>query len=91
MIKVLSTSALILGSLLTPAHAGQILPHLYAREYCALRDLGVSASEARAAAVAEAYVSSLPDKPSVTVGGERTTSDVVAAVRVVNEICPHHI
>ena len=78
-----------LGFLSIPsASAGQLLPNLYAREFCTLRALGVSKEEARNAAVASAYVSSLPDLPQITVGGSKTSSDVVQAVMAVSKRCP---
>ena len=69
--------------------AGQILPNLYAKEYCSMRELGVNEDESRAAAVAASYVSSLPDLPKVTINGKQYDADVVQAYRATNERCPH--
>ena len=92
MIKLLSGSLIALTAIATPASfAGQLLPQLYAREYCSLRELGVSKSEAMNAAVAEAYVSILPDKPKVTIDGTKTSADVVAATRATYERCPQYL
>ena len=89
MKKLLLTAALTL--IATPATAGQIMPNLYAREFCSMRDLGVSADEARAAAVASAYVESLPDLPKVTIAGDSYAADVVQAYRAVQDRCPQHL
>ena len=89
MKKLLFFPALVLMAM--PASAGQLMPYLYANEYCELRDLGVSANEARDAAVAASYVSGLPDMPTVTVGGTKTKADVVKAVRAVHSQCPQHL
>lgn len=74
-----------------PVSAGQLSPLLYANEYCSLRDLGVSPEEARQAAIEAAHLSSLPDAPTITIGGTRTTADVVRSVRAVSDRCPEHL
>ena len=74
-----------------PASAAQILPHLYAQEFCALRDVGVSKEEAITAATQYAYVSSLPDVPSVTINGSSIDADVLRSVRAVSNKCPQHM
>ena len=74
-----------------PASAGQIMPNLYAQEFCQLRDMGVSLSEARTAAFSTTYVNSLPDLPTVTVYGTTVTSDVLNAYRAVSSRCPEHL
>jgi len=82
----------ILGLFLSPAaFAGQILPTMYAREYCDLRELGVSKSEAMAAATQTAYVGSLPDAATVTIDGEVYATDVVRAARIVADRCPQYL
>ena len=91
MIKLLSGSLIALTTIATPASfAGQILSNMYAREYCSLRALGVSKDEAMNAAFAEAYVTSLPDKPIVTIDGTQASSDLVAAARTAYERCPQY-
>ena len=74
-----------------PVSAGQLSPLLYANEYCSLRDLGVSSQEAMQAALEAAHISSLPDAPTVTIDGTRTTSDVVRSVRAAYDRCPQHL
>lgn len=73
------------------AMAGQLMPNLYASEYCSMRELGVSKAEARRAAVSSAYVSSLPDLPDVTIEGSTYSTDVVQAYRAVQSRCPHYL
>ena len=67
--------------------AGEILPNLFAEEYCSFRAMGVSEDEAMAAAVAEAYVST-GNPPKVTIDGVQYDSDVVRAIRTAEEVCP---
>ena len=85
----MSLAALALAA--PAAMAGQIMPNLYASEYCSMRNLGVNAREARTAAVAASYVSSLPDMPQVTIGGEKFDADVVQAMRAVESRCPQYL
>lgn len=89
MKKFFILPALVLMAL--PASAGQIMPNLYAQEFCELRDMGVSLSEARTAAFSTTYVNSLPDLPTVTVYGVTVTADIVNAYREVSERCPEHL
>ena len=83
------TAALLLAA--PASFAGQLMPNLYARDYCSLRQLGVSAREARASAVASSYVASLPDLPKVTIGGNQYDTDVVQAMRAVESKCPQYL
>lgn len=82
--------ALILGSL--PAVAARdhiILPNLYAREFCELRDSGVPYDDAVSAAVRASVV---PGEPVATISnGSETTVDVVRAASAVMRRCPYHI
>ena len=73
------------------AMAGQLMPNLYASEFCSLRQMGVSKAEARRSAVSSAYVSSLPDLPQVTIDGSSYSADVVRAYRAVQSRCPQHL
>ena len=73
------------------AMAGQLMPNLYASEYCSMRELGVSKAEARRSAVSTAYVSSLPDLPQVTIDGKQYDTDVIQAYRAVKSRCPHYL
>jgi hypothetical protein len=74
-----------------PATAGQVLPSLYAREYCSMRSLGVSKDEAMSSAISTSYVSSLPDLPQVTIGGATYDTDVIQAFRAVQDRCPQYL
>ena len=67
--------------------AGEILPNLYAREYCSFRRMGVSKDEAMEAAVAQSYVST-GNPPRVTINGVQYDSDVVRAIRTASQVCP---
>ena len=71
--------------------AGEVLPNLFAREYCDLRELGVNQDEAMAAAVEEAYIDNGKTPGKVTVGGKQYGTDVVRAYRAVERRCPEYL
>ena len=71
--------------------AGEILPNLFAREYCSLRSMGVSADEARTAAVEAAYLNNDTVSATVTIDGKQYDVDVVRAYRAVSERCPQSL
>jgi hypothetical protein len=73
------------------AAAGEILPNLYAREYCELREIGVAEDEAMAAAVEEAYIDNGKESVKVTVDGKEYGADVVRAYRAVERRCPEYL
>lgn len=73
-----------------PVQAGTvILPNLYAREYCSLRELGVNSDEATRAAMMESTISGTPVK--VTINGREYDHDVVKAARAVRARCPQFL
>ena len=78
-------------SLVPSSFAGQILPTMYAREYCSMRELGVNKQEAIKAATEVAYVQSFPDSTTVTIDGVSYTADIVRAIRIVEERCPEYL
>ncbi len=67
--------------------AGQVLPATYAKTYCNLRSLGVSAQEAASAAMDAAYINT-GTSPVVTINGKVTRVDVMQAAQAVVELCP---
>ena len=73
------------------ATAGEILPNLYAREYCELRAIGVGGNEAMAAAVEEAYIDNGKTVVKVTIDGKEYGADVVRAYRAVERRCPEYL
>ena len=89
MKSLLLIPALLLAA--PAAFAGELLPNLYAREFCSLRSMGVNAEEARAAAVREAYLDNGVTTPRVTINGTSYGADVVRAYRAVQERCPQYL
>jgi hypothetical protein len=71
-------------------NAGEILPYLYAEKFCQYRALGISADDARKAAINEAYISSgTPVK--VYYHGKMIDSDVVDSAIAVIKRCPQFL
>lgn len=71
-------------------HAQQVLPSLYAKHYCEYRALGISAEDARSAAMDDAYISAgTPTK--VNYNGKMISSDVIKAAIAVTKMCPQYV
>lgn len=70
--------------------AATIYPHTYADTFCSLRSLGVSADEAREAAVRES-INLDGVETYVTLNGDQVGMSTIKAVRVVQNICPQHL
>jgi hypothetical protein len=88
MIRVtLAAAALLLAA---PAQASTILPNLYAKTFCELRQAGASKEDARSAAMQSAIISG-DDWTWITIDGRRLKSDVVLAVQAVINRCPELI
>ena len=87
MKKLLLAAAASLA-VVAPAQASSmvILPNLYAREFCSLRQAGVSKADAIAVAVKEASVPGRPVK--ITYNGERVDADSLRAAMAAAELCP---
>ena len=82
---------MIAGAMLlaAPAQAGLvILPNLFAREYCQMRDMGADHSGALEYAVGESVIEGNPVK--VTINGVQYDADVVKANRTAMERCPRY-
>ena len=89
MKSLLLIPALLLAA--PAAFAGELLPNLYAREYCNLRSLGVNAQEARAAAVDASYLDNGKTEPKVTINGTQYDASVVRAFQAVSDRCPQYL
>lgn len=86
LIPTTIAAAILAGSQL-PASAQSFYPYLYGARYCQLRALGISAPEARATAMREAYSLTRPVQ-WVTYAGQRVSIDTLDAARYVVSNCP---
>ena len=72
-----------------PAQAGLVLlPNLFAREYCNMRQLGVSHNEAIEVAVNESAIEGTPIE--VTIDGKKYDADVIKANQTARARCPQY-
>ena len=88
--KSIITGAVALFALPLSVSAGQILPNLYAREYCDARSMGMSAHDSRVYAVDRAYISSGNPQTVTLSDGTTATTDVIAAVKTAARRCPQY-
>ena len=71
-------------------NAGQVLPNLYASKFCEYRALGISADDARKAAMQDAYISS-GNSVKVNYNGKMISSDVIKSAIAVTKRCPQFL
>ena len=71
----------------TPAQAGTILPHLYAKTFCDLRTAGIDAEDARRTAVMESMVTGDNWTMVKRADGTMVRSDIVLAVNATMQRC----
>ncbi len=71
-----------------PVSAGVLLPNLFAKSYCEMREVGVDNDGALRWAVSESMIDGEPVR--VRVNGRMTDADVVAANRAAMELCPQY-
>jgi hypothetical protein len=71
----------------TPAHAGTILPNLYAKTYCELRTVGIDAEGARRTAIQQSMISGDDWTMVKRADGTLVRSDIVLAVNATMQRC----
>ncbi len=87
MIRTTLAAAALL--LMAPAYSQSFYPNLYGLRFCQLRDLGVSANEARKVSMAENWSSSR-QRVMTTYEGQPVSTDVLESVYFVARHCPQH-
>lgn len=85
--KKLLLAALATTAFALPSQAGVLLPNLYAREFCSMREMGASISDATKVAARASYVSG--EAVKVTINGQEFDADVLQAARAAEELCPN--
>lgn len=88
MKKLIFTLTFILAP--CAVNAGEVLPNLYAQKFCEYRALGISADDARAAAMQDAYISS-GNPVMVNYKGKMISSDVIKSAVAVVKMCPQFL
>ena len=92
MKSLLIATAGILAAFATsvPATAGVLIPNLYAREYCTMRESGVNNDGAVTWAVERSYLVSGTTIKVTLEDGTQTDADVVAAASAAADLCPDY-
>ncbi len=85
---IIATLGLLAAAL--PASAGVLLPNLYAQEYCAMRESGVSNSGALEWATSQSYISSGTAITVTMQDGTQMDGDVIAAANAAANLCPEY-
>ena len=76
-------------ALALPASAGVLLPNTFAREYCAMRDSGVSNQGAMDWATERSYLDSGTAIKVTMEDGTVMDADVIAAANAAADLCPN--
>jgi hypothetical protein len=71
-------------------NAGQLLPNLYAFEFCKMRAAGLSVQDSMRVATEEAYISS-GEAVKVTWHGKLVDSDILQAMIAISKLCPKYM
>lgn len=81
---------LLLLTAAPPALSQEVLPYLYASEYCQLRRIGVDRNGAIHAAMRVATIRG-NNWTYVTIGGQQQRSDIVRGALAVRDLCPQYL
>jgi hypothetical protein len=73
-----------------PASAGVLLPNLFAREYCTMRQSGVDNQGSQEWAVKQSYIASGTAIKVTLKDGTTMDADVVAAGNAAASLCPDY-
>ena len=92
MKSLLIATAGILAAFATsvPASAGVLLPNLYAREYCTMRQSGADNQGSQEWAIKQSYIASGTAIKVTLEDGTRMDADVVAAGNAAADLCPDY-
>jgi len=92
MKSLLIATAGILAAFATsvPASAGVLLPNIFAREYCTMRQSGVDNDGSTKWAVEQSYIASGTAIKVTLKDGTTMDADVVAAGNAAADLCPDY-
>ena len=85
---LIATAGILAAFATVPASAGVLLPNLYAREYCTMRQSGVNNEGAAKWAIRQSYISSGTAIKVTLSDGTQVDADVVAAGNAAADLCP---
>ena len=87
---LIATAGILAAFATVPATAGVLLPNLYAREYCTMRQSGVNNQGSQEWAVKQSYISSGTAIKVTLEDGTKVDADVVAAGNAAASLCPDY-
>ncbi len=87
---LIATAGILAAFATVPATAGVLLPNLYAREYCTMRESGVNNDGAVDWAVERSYLASGTAIEVTLEDGRKVDADVVAAGKAAADLCPDY-
>jgi translation initiation factor IF-2 len=82
-------ATLAIATFAIPTQAAVLLPNLFAKEYCTMRDLGLSEKDAMKVAAEAAMIDGEATK--VTFNGVLVDADVLQSLEAVRNRCPQHM
>ena len=87
---LIATAGILAAFATVPATAGVLLPNLFAREYCAMRQSGVTNDGAVDWAVKQSYIASGTAVKVTLEDGTVIDVDVIAAGNAAADLCPDY-
>jgi len=87
---LIATAGILAAFATLPATAGVLLPNLYAREYCTMRQSGVDNNGSIEWAVQQSYIASGTAIKVTREDGTITDADVIASAVAAADLCPDY-
>ncbi len=87
---LIATAGILAAFATVPASAGVLLPNLFAREYCTMRQSGVTNDGAVSWAVQQSYIESGTAIKVTREDGTKVDADVLAAGNAAADLCPDY-
>ena len=87
---LIATAGILAAFATVPASAGVLLPNLYAREYCTMRQSGADNQGSQEWAVKQSYIASGTAVKVTLEDGTVIDVDVVAAGNAAADLCPDY-
>ena len=87
---LIATAGILAAFATLPATAGVLLPNLFAREYCAMRQSGVTNDGAVEWAIERSYLASGAAIEVTREDGTKVDADVLAAGNAAADLCPDY-
>ena len=87
---LIATAGILAAFTTVPATAGVLLPNVYAREYCTMRQSGVTNDGAVHWAIRQSYIESGTAIEVTREDGTKVDADVLASGNAAADLCPDY-